>query len=145
MRTVTKQNYVHSTYSSRYNLVKIIQGRVTCEYTELLLVLPWATKLELGSRSSACGKELLDGNSSSRSWSELSSTKFKESSMCKPPLRGNANRLFGLMLEPSTASLPPVPAFTITLLGLLIVVFNSEICKMDDSLVKLWKALVNNW
>lgn len=110
-------------FSKRY-----FEGRTSCGCMELLLVLDWAPKLEVGKRSSACGKELLDGTSSNRSWSELSSINWKESSIRELLSGGNANRLLGLKQEPSlsTSSLcSQIPPF-VTLLGILIVVFVSE-------------------
>ena len=80
----------------------VFQGWTRCGYIELLLVLAcWEPKLSDGRRSSACAKEPLDGTFTSRSWSELSSTKLRASSRKELPSGGKANRLLGLKQVPS--------------------------------------------
>lgn len=58
-------------------------------------MLACAAKLDVGRRSSACAKELLDGTSSSTSWSFVT---WKESSTGEL-LEGKGNRHFGLKQE----------------------------------------------
>lgn len=107
--TVYHSKYVNPSHRFQrhtYNIALVIRNRLHCQrrtrcgYIELLLVLAcWPSKLKDGWRSSACAKEPLDGTSSSRSWSEFSSTKLKESNMRELPSVGKANRLLGLKQE----------------------------------------------
>lgn len=130
-----EKSYTFLSYETMV-LLRNCQWCISRRFTELLLLLACGVpKLRDGWRSSAWGKELFDLTSNRRSWSELSSSKWRDSNVKEPPSEGKANKLLGLKQEPSlsTSSLLSTLVFVVPLLGLFIAVLVSR----DEHVSKL--------